>query len=72
MIDPENRFWADDQCYFGSSDNPEPEFQCDVWDWDQLRVVKIKGTAKLFKEDEGIELSVLHHLLITSLLKFTL
>ncbi|KAJ5740754.1 hypothetical protein N7493_000626 [Penicillium malachiteum] len=58
MIDPEDRFWADGQCYFGSSDNPKTEFQCHVWDWDQLRVVKIKGTAKLFKEDEDIELGV--------------
>ncbi|KAJ6036236.1 hypothetical protein N7540_000515 [Penicillium herquei] len=58
MIDPKERFWADGQSYFGSSDNPQTEFQCDVWDWDQLRMVKIKGTAKLFKEDEDIELSV--------------
>ncbi|CAG8195598.1 unnamed protein product [Penicillium olsonii] len=32
---------------------------CNVWDWDQLRMVKVKGTAKLFPPEEDRELSVL-------------
>ncbi|KAH8725357.1 hypothetical protein GQ44DRAFT_653220 [Phaeosphaeriaceae sp. PMI808] len=48
MIKPESRFVSDGQVYFGTGDDPTDEVHCNIWDWDQLRLVKIKGTAKLF------------------------
>ncbi|CAI7578209.1 unnamed protein product [Penicillium discolor] len=59
MIKPEDRFYSGGQGYFGSRDNPQTETHCNVWDWDQLRLIKVKGTAKLFPPDEDIENSVL-------------
>ncbi|KAJ5084796.1 hypothetical protein NUU61_009375 [Penicillium alfredii] len=58
MIDPEDRFFSEGQGYFGPRDNPITETHCNVWDWDQLRMVKVKGTAKLFPPEEDIEISV--------------
>jgi hypothetical protein len=48
MIKPQDRFFSEGQGYFGPSDNPITETHCNVWDWDQLRMIKVKGTAKLF------------------------
>lgn len=59
MIKPEDRFYSGGQGYFGSRENPQTETHCNVWDWDQLRLIKVKGTAKLFPPDEDIENSVL-------------
>ncbi|KAJ5201496.1 uncharacterized protein N7498_006159 [Penicillium cinerascens] len=59
MINPQDRFWSEGQNYRGPSENPTTETYCNVWDWDQLRMVKIKGTAKLFPREEDIELSIL-------------
>lgn len=59
MINPEDRFWSEGQSYFGSSENPETRTHCRVWDWDQLRTIKVKGTAKLFPPDEDVEIPVL-------------
>ncbi|KAI9039280.1 uncharacterized protein KD926_009722 [Aspergillus affinis] len=35
------------------------EIHCNVWDWDRLRLIKVKGTAKLFRPEEDVEVSVL-------------
>ncbi|KAF2454983.1 kinase-like domain-containing protein [Lineolata rhizophorae] len=52
MIKPQERFFSEGQGYFGPRENPKTETHCNVWDWNQLRMVKIKGTAKLFPPDE--------------------
>ncbi|RAL62671.1 hypothetical protein DID88_004514 [Monilinia fructigena] len=59
MIEPQERFWSEGQKYFGSPDNPKTKFQCNIWDWDQLRIIKIKGTANLFTSDEYKEIPIL-------------
>ncbi|KAJ5245358.1 hypothetical protein N7489_005454 [Penicillium chrysogenum] len=59
MINPQDRFWSEGQNYCGPSENPTTETCCNVWDWDQLRMVKVKGTAKLFPPEEDRELSIL-------------
>ncbi|KAJ5754186.1 uncharacterized protein N7511_008339 [Penicillium nucicola] len=59
MIDPQDRFFSEGQGYFGARENPATETHCNVWDWDQLRLVKVKGTAKLFPPGEDVETSIL-------------
>lgn len=59
MIKPQDRFFSEGQAYFGSGEKPTTKTHCNVWDWDQLRIVKVKGTAKLFPPDEDREISVL-------------
>jgi serine/threonine protein kinase len=62
MIDPDQRFFTDGPSYFGKSDDPKCPVNCDVWDWDQLRMIRVKGTAKLFppnEEEEDIGVSLL-------------
>ncbi|CAG8887275.1 unnamed protein product [Penicillium egyptiacum] len=59
MIDPQDRFWSEGQNYCGPRENPTPKTYYNVWDWDQLRMVKVKGTAKLFPPEEDRELSIL-------------
>lgn len=39
---------SDGGAYFGPSDDPQTETHCNIWDWDQLRMIKIKGKANLF------------------------
>jgi hypothetical protein len=58
MIKPEERFMSEGQGYFGSSENPKTVTHCN-WDWDQLRMIKVKGTAKLFPPDEDVEVTIL-------------
>ncbi|KAJ5571457.1 hypothetical protein N7535_005117 [Penicillium sp. DV-2018c] len=55
MIDPQDRFFSEGQGYFGARENPATETHCNVWDWDQLRLIKVKGTAKLFPPGEDVE-----------------
>ncbi|KAL3473067.1 kinase-like domain-containing protein [Aspergillus californicus] len=58
MIKPQERFWSDGSMYLGS------KTECNVWDWDRLRMVKVKGSAKLFpieQYEEFIECSVFSH-----------
>lgn len=62
MIKPQERFWSEGQIYFGPSDNPITETHCNVWDWDRLRMVKVKGTAKLLQPDEDVEVPILARL----------
>jgi hypothetical protein len=62
MITPQDRFFSEGQCYFGPSENPKTETHCNVWDWDRLRIVKVKGTAKLFLPNEDIEIPILARL----------
>jgi len=50
---------SEGQGYFGSSEDPTTITHCNVWDWDQLRMIKIKGTAKLFLPDEDVEVPIL-------------
>ncbi|KAJ5534296.1 hypothetical protein N7527_000550 [Penicillium freii] len=59
MINPQDRFWSEGQNYRGPSEKPTTETNCNVWDWDQLRMVKVKGTTKLFPPEEDRELSIL-------------
>lgn len=59
MIKPEERFMSEGQGYFGSSENPKTVTHCNVWDWDQLRMIKVIGTAKLFPPDEDVEVPTL-------------
>ncbi|KAJ5420535.1 hypothetical protein N7465_003054 [Penicillium sp. CMV-2018d] len=59
MIEPDERFFSEGQGYFGPRENPATETHCSVWDWDQLRWTKVKGTAKLFPPGEDVETSVL-------------
>ncbi|CRL18232.1 Tyrosine-protein kinase, active site [Penicillium camemberti] len=59
MINPQDRFWSDSQGYYGPSENPATKTYSNVWDWDQLRMIKVKGTAKLFPPDGDVELSIL-------------
>lgn len=59
MIEPNERFFSEGQGYFGPRENPATETHCNVWDWDQLRLIKVKGTAKLFPPEEDVETSVL-------------
>lgn len=56
---PQDRFYSEGQGYFGPRENPLTEAHCNVWDWDRLRMVKIKGTAKLFPPDEDIEIPIM-------------
>lgn len=56
---PQDRFYSEGQAYFGLRENPLTETHCNVWDWDRLRMVKIKGTAKLFPPDEDLEIPIL-------------
>ncbi|KAJ5106398.1 hypothetical protein N7456_003073 [Penicillium angulare] len=62
MINPKDRFFSEGQGYFGPRDNPLTETHCNVWDWDQLRTIKVKGTAKLFLPDEDVEVPILARL----------
>lgn len=59
MIDPKHRFFSEGQGYFGPSENPKTQTHCNVWDWDQLRLIKVKGTAKLIPPQEDVEVSIL-------------
>ncbi|KAJ5946185.1 hypothetical protein N7454_003024 [Penicillium verhagenii] len=56
---PQDRFYSEGQGYFGPRENPLTESHCNVWDWDRLRMVKVKGTAKLFPPDEDLEIPIL-------------
>ena len=56
---PQDRFYSEGQAYFGPRENPLTETHCNVWDWDRLRMVKIKGTARLFPPDEDIEIAIM-------------
>lgn len=58
MLKPSERFFSEGQCYFGPREYPRTETHCNVWDWDRLRMVKVKGTAKLFKPGEDVEIKV--------------
>ncbi|KAJ5143656.1 uncharacterized protein N7515_002443 [Penicillium bovifimosum] len=59
MIDPQDRLLSEGQGYFGPRENPATQTHCNVWDWDQLRLIKVKGTAKLFPPQEDVETSIL-------------
>lgn len=59
MINSSDRFFSEGQGYFGDLEDPTTEAECNVWDWDQLRMIKIKGTARLFPPDQDLEIQVL-------------
>ena len=59
MTKPQERFLSDGQMYFGPMDNPKSIAHCNVWDWDQLRMIKLKGTAKIFPPEEDKEVPIL-------------
>ncbi|TVY89402.1 Casein kinase II subunit alpha' [Lachnellula willkommii] len=59
MIKPEERFFSDGGGYFGPLEDPKSECFLNVWDWDQLRMVKLKGTSKIFPPDENHEIRIL-------------
>ncbi|KAB8264377.1 kinase-like domain-containing protein [Aspergillus pseudonomiae] len=55
----QDRFYSEGQAYLGPRESPLTETHCNVWDWDRLRMVKVKGSAKLFPPDEDIEIPIL-------------
>ncbi|KKK24894.1 hypothetical protein ARAM_000123 [Aspergillus rambellii] len=59
VMKPQERFYSEGQRYFGPRENPLTETHCNVWDWDRLRMVKVKGTAKVFPPDEDKEVPIL-------------
>lgn len=61
MIPPEQRFISEGQNYLSPLEDLDPatETYCNVWDWDQLRMIKIKGTAKIFPPEEDLEVPLL-------------
>ncbi|KAJ5738102.1 hypothetical protein N7493_001257 [Penicillium malachiteum] len=58
MIDPEDRLVSLKGSYFGDPDIPTTQCFCNVWDWDQLRMIKIEGTAKIFPPEEDKKLAI--------------
>ncbi|KAJ5726606.1 uncharacterized protein N7483_007963 [Penicillium malachiteum] len=58
MIDPEDRFVSLMESYFGDPKIPTTQCFCNVWDWDQLRMIKIKGTARIFPPEEDKQLDI--------------
>lgn len=63
MIRPQERFYSEGQAYFGAMENPQTEVECNVWDWDQPRMIKVKGTAKLLRPEEDAEVPILAQLM---------
>ncbi|KAI0401418.1 hypothetical protein F4802DRAFT_580738 [Xylaria palmicola] len=59
MIKPEERFFSEGQCYFGRHDDPTAPAFCNIWDWDQLRMIKLNGTVKIFPPEEDLEVPIL-------------
>ena len=59
MIKPQEIFLSDNQGYFGPPENPLTEAHCNVWDWDQLRMIKVKGSAKVLPPEEDKECLIL-------------
>ncbi|KAJ5761682.1 hypothetical protein N7533_003721 [Penicillium manginii] len=59
MINPQDRFWSEGQKYCGPSENPTTKAHCNIWDWDQLQMVKVKGNARLLPPEEDRELLIL-------------
>ncbi|OQE42444.1 hypothetical protein PENCOP_c004G03438 [Penicillium coprophilum] len=59
MSKPQDRFWSDGGAYDSPMENPTFKCYLNVWNWDQLRMIKVKGTAKVFPPDGDVELSVL-------------
>jgi hypothetical protein len=59
MISPEERFFADGGGYLGSTENPQTRCFVNVWDWDQLRMFKLNGTAKVFPLEEDRQCRIL-------------
>lgn len=59
MKKPQERFFSESQGYFGEPEDPDVEAYCNIWDWDQLRMVKLKGTGRLFPPEENLEVFVL-------------
>ncbi|KAL5339675.1 hypothetical protein BJX70DRAFT_407981 [Aspergillus crustosus] len=51
MIDPEDRFFSEGQGYFGRRENPVTGTHCNVWDWDQLRLIKV---GAITVDDDGL------------------
>lgn len=59
MIKPQERFLSDNQGYFGPKENPLTEAHCNIWDWDQLRMIKVKRSAKVLPLEENQECLIL-------------
>ncbi|KAF7891973.1 hypothetical protein EAF00_008275 [Botryotinia globosa] len=53
MIPLEDRFWSEGQTYLCD------DAYCNVWDWDQLRLIKLKGKRKDFPPGEDKEVGML-------------
>ncbi|KAJ5638726.1 hypothetical protein N7528_001116 [Penicillium herquei] len=58
MLSPEERLLPLSQAYFGDLDDPATECHCNIWDWDQLRLIKVKGTSKFFPPEDDAETSI--------------
>lgn len=59
MIKPEDRFFTNGQWCLGRDGDPQAETKCNVYDWDQLRMVTVKGTAKVLPQGEDKEIPIL-------------
>lgn len=63
MLDPRERFFPLVQAYFGPVDDLAAECYCSLWDWDQLRLIKVQGTAKFFPLEDDADTSIFAHYL---------
>ncbi|KAL3421445.1 hypothetical protein PVAG01_07890 [Phlyctema vagabunda] len=61
MIDPKVRFEYDEGSFRGDPEDPKTTVHSKIWDWDQLRSIKITGTAKIFPWVSNEELEFLGH-----------
>lgn len=60
MLEPEERFFSPSGAYFGDTDrHPRVEAYFEVWDFDRLRSIRLKGTSKLFQIEQNVELEVM-------------
>ncbi|PVH98664.1 hypothetical protein DM02DRAFT_595594 [Periconia macrospinosa] len=59
MIKSDDRFFSNGVSYYGPSENPKTKAECYVWDWDQLCMITIKGTVKLFPPEADAEIPIL-------------
>ncbi|KAL3460739.1 hypothetical protein BJX64DRAFT_290048 [Aspergillus heterothallicus] len=56
---PQDRLYSEGQGYLGPRENPTTETHCNFWDWDRLKMIKVKGSAKIFPPDEDVEVPIL-------------
>lgn len=50
---------SDGQNYLGLYEDPTTKAYCNIWDCDQLRMIKVRGTAKLLVPYDDVEVPIL-------------